>query len=290
MTADPSDRRIRKHLPPPRLRLLLDRPPDRDLRGAVHQRRRRLAGLRPDPRPVRPRPGRAGAVPAVAAAGAGHRRRGRPLQPPPASWRICIAAEILCALALLVLTLGGDHRVWPIFLVLAGFGIARAFLGPAVQSLLPNLVPAGGAVDRDRLELLVLADRHHQRPGDRRPAVRPGAGGALCPRRGADGGLDRAGDADPQAGAEDGAGAGELGEPGRRLPLHLGREGGAGRDLARPLRRAAGRRHRAAAGLCPRHPRGRALGPRPAAGRPRHRRAGGGDLAGPPADRATRPG
>lgn len=55
---------------------------------------------------------------------------------------ICIAAEILCALALLVLTIGGEHRVWPIFLVLAGFGIARAFLGPAVQSLLPNLVPA----------------------------------------------------------------------------------------------------------------------------------------------------
>ncbi|WP_395679658.1 MFS transporter [Inquilinus sp.] len=55
---------------------------------------------------------------------------------------ICIAAEILCALALLALTFGGDHRVWPIFLVLAGFGIARAFLGPAVQSLLPNLVPA----------------------------------------------------------------------------------------------------------------------------------------------------
>ncbi|MGL4961761.1 MAG: MFS transporter [Inquilinus sp.] len=55
---------------------------------------------------------------------------------------ICIAAEILCALALLALTLDGDHRVWPIFLVLAGLGIARAFLGPAVQSLLPNLVPA----------------------------------------------------------------------------------------------------------------------------------------------------
>lgn len=55
---------------------------------------------------------------------------------------ICIAAEILCALALLALTIGGEHRVWPIFLVLAGLGIARAFLGPAVQSLLPNLVPA----------------------------------------------------------------------------------------------------------------------------------------------------
>ena len=30
--------------------------------------------------------------------------------------------------------------------------------------------------------------------------------------------------------------------------------GGAGRNLARPVRGAAGRRHRAAAGLCPRHP------------------------------------
>jgi MFS family permease len=54
---------------------------------------------------------------------------------------ICIAAEILCAVALLALTLDGDHRVWPIFAVLAGLGVARAFLGPAVQSLLPNLVP-----------------------------------------------------------------------------------------------------------------------------------------------------
>ncbi|KGM32203.1 MFS transporter [Inquilinus limosus] len=54
---------------------------------------------------------------------------------------VCIGAEIVCALGLLALTIGGDHRVWPIFVVLAGFGIARAFLGPAVQSLLPNLVP-----------------------------------------------------------------------------------------------------------------------------------------------------
>lgn len=54
---------------------------------------------------------------------------------------VCIAAEIVCALGLLALTIGGDHRVWPIFVVLAGFGVARAFLGPAVQSLLPNLVP-----------------------------------------------------------------------------------------------------------------------------------------------------
>lgn len=55
---------------------------------------------------------------------------------------LCIAAEIACALALLALTIGGDQRVWPIFAVLACFGVARAFLGPAMQSLLPNLVPS----------------------------------------------------------------------------------------------------------------------------------------------------
>ncbi|WP_026871503.1 MFS transporter [Inquilinus limosus] len=55
---------------------------------------------------------------------------------------VCIVGEILCALALLALTIGGDHRVWPIFAVLAALGVARAFLNPAAQSLLPNLVPA----------------------------------------------------------------------------------------------------------------------------------------------------
>ncbi|MCB1835263.1 MAG: MFS transporter, partial [Geminicoccaceae bacterium] len=35
-----------------------------------------------------------------------------------------------------------DH-VWPIFLVLAAFGISRAFFNPASSSLVANLVPAG---------------------------------------------------------------------------------------------------------------------------------------------------
>ena len=55
---------------------------------------------------------------------------------------ICQGVEGLCALALLVLTLGGDIRVGQIFAVLFAFGVARAFLGPAQQSLIPNLVPA----------------------------------------------------------------------------------------------------------------------------------------------------
>ena len=53
---------------------------------------------------------------------------------------LCLAAEVLCSIALLALTWLGAREVWPIFAILFGFGVARAFLGPAVQSLLPNVV------------------------------------------------------------------------------------------------------------------------------------------------------
>ena len=53
----------------------------------------------------------------------------------------CLVAEILCAATLLGLTLAGERRVWPIFAVALGIGVARAFFGPATQSLVPNLVP-----------------------------------------------------------------------------------------------------------------------------------------------------
>jgi MFS family permease len=49
--------------------------------------------------------------------------------------------EALCALALLFFTLSGLTGVGPIFAVLAVFGVARAFLGPAAASLVANLVP-----------------------------------------------------------------------------------------------------------------------------------------------------
>ena len=55
---------------------------------------------------------------------------------------ICLAGEIACAAALLLVTLSGMREVWPIFAILLGLGIARAFIGPAVQSLLPNVVTA----------------------------------------------------------------------------------------------------------------------------------------------------
>lgn len=50
--------------------------------------------------------------------------------------------EALCALALLVLSVRGLAGPLPIFAVLAVFGVARAFFGPASASLVANLVPA----------------------------------------------------------------------------------------------------------------------------------------------------
>lgn len=54
---------------------------------------------------------------------------------------ICLAAEAICATGLILLTLEGLSVVWPVFAVLAGFGIARAFYGPASSAILPALVP-----------------------------------------------------------------------------------------------------------------------------------------------------
>jgi MFS family permease len=54
---------------------------------------------------------------------------------------VCVGAEGICALALLLFTLSGSTVIWPVFAILVSFGIARAFYNPAQQSLLPNLVP-----------------------------------------------------------------------------------------------------------------------------------------------------
>jgi MFS family permease len=53
---------------------------------------------------------------------------------------LCLVAEIACIAALLAITVAGAREVWPIFAALLGLGIARAFVGPAVQSMLPNVV------------------------------------------------------------------------------------------------------------------------------------------------------
>jgi MFS family permease len=55
----------------------------------------------------------------------------------------CGCVQFLCAAALLVFALVKLAVIWPIFIVLAFLGVARAFQMPATQSFLPNLVPAG---------------------------------------------------------------------------------------------------------------------------------------------------
>jgi MFS family permease len=54
---------------------------------------------------------------------------------------LCLSAFLMCALALFGLARVAITSAWPIFAVLAVLGVARAFLAPAAQSFLPNLVP-----------------------------------------------------------------------------------------------------------------------------------------------------
>jgi MFS family permease len=54
---------------------------------------------------------------------------------------ICFVGEGLCAATILVLTWQGAIGVGIIFFLLVLFGVARAFVNPATQSLVPNLVP-----------------------------------------------------------------------------------------------------------------------------------------------------
>lgn len=53
----------------------------------------------------------------------------------------CLVLSALCAAALLAITLANAFSPLPVFAVLLVFGIERAFMAPAVQSLAPNLVP-----------------------------------------------------------------------------------------------------------------------------------------------------
>jgi MFS family permease len=53
----------------------------------------------------------------------------------------CFAAQLLCSAFLLLFTWSGSLVVWPVFAVLVLFGSARAFMMPASQAVLKNLVP-----------------------------------------------------------------------------------------------------------------------------------------------------
>jgi MFS family permease len=52
----------------------------------------------------------------------------------------CYGGFSLCSLLLLALTLHGLTSTWPIYLVMLGNGVVRAFLGPASQAFLPLIV------------------------------------------------------------------------------------------------------------------------------------------------------
>ncbi|MEE2526300.1 MFS transporter [Hyphobacterium sp. HN65] len=54
---------------------------------------------------------------------------------------VTLLVSALISAALLGLTVIGNQQVWLIFGLLVVFGTARAFRGPAVQALLPNIVP-----------------------------------------------------------------------------------------------------------------------------------------------------
>jgi len=54
---------------------------------------------------------------------------------------VCYAVECLCGILLLHFTLSGLQAVWPVFAVMGLYGSARAFMMPAGQAIMPNLVP-----------------------------------------------------------------------------------------------------------------------------------------------------
>ena len=54
---------------------------------------------------------------------------------------LCNLALLVCAAALLWMTLARVTHVWLIFMALGGLGIARAFHAPTAQAIMPNLVP-----------------------------------------------------------------------------------------------------------------------------------------------------
>jgi MFS family permease len=54
---------------------------------------------------------------------------------------LCIAVQVLCAAALAAFTAFGLRGPGPVFAVMIAFGVARAFMAPASNALMPNLVP-----------------------------------------------------------------------------------------------------------------------------------------------------
>src|ERR1700719_3102654 len=51
----------------------------------------------------------------------------------------CYAAQFLCTTLLLWFALHGVTHIWPIYAVLFGIGLGRAFSGPASSAMVPSL-------------------------------------------------------------------------------------------------------------------------------------------------------
>jgi len=54
---------------------------------------------------------------------------------------ICYTVQFCCTAALLWFALHGIQKIWPIYAVLFGIGLGRAFSGPAASAMVPSLVP-----------------------------------------------------------------------------------------------------------------------------------------------------
>ena len=54
---------------------------------------------------------------------------------------ICYSVQFVCTAALLWFALHGIQHIWPIYAVLVGIGLGRAFSGPASSAMVPSLVP-----------------------------------------------------------------------------------------------------------------------------------------------------
>ena len=195
---------------------------------------------------------------------------------------ICQVTEAVAALALAIGTLTGVLGVPGIFAIVALIGAARAFESPTLSALMPGLVGEARSAAGQRVVRLRQPDRQHHRPGVRRPALCVRCGHTvrrsppcLVRRR------QPAGQPNPPGPPGAHARAGHAPLRVLRPGLHPCQPGGAGRDLARPVRRAARRGNGPAAGLCARHPAHRLLGPRPVARGPGGGGAGDVRAAGP---------
>ena len=186
---------------------------------------------------------------------------------------LCVAAQGLVALVLAAAPFDGLSQRTLLLALSVVLGAVRAFQMPAQQALVPLLVPARAAAARHGLQFGRAAGRDHCRPGAGRLRLRGRRVGGVWPVRGA---VRRGGWPVPAHPPRRPAArrARQPGHAARRRALRAAEQGGAGRDLARPVRGAARRRRGAAADLRQGHPAGRPLGPGAAARRARAGRAG----------------